>query len=354
MRLRSGRNFRFKSRPYSRAVVPRRNHPGRFGTIPRLSSSRSRFNFGGGRTSGIGVTGQYDRKQVYRKRFMPRRRKRIWRRFTRKVHAVSEKELGTRTVVFNTSVTGTNQTSGNHIWMNVALYGDTSTTSYLNDLNAMSALETQQNLNAPTVDYNVDRTSHILFQSGILDLTVRNTSTVNSGGVQTPDAQARLEVDVYEMTSKRQFVDSPTEVFTSIFDVFNDAAGDTFTIPNAGTGLTPNTRGVTPFDLPQALSRFGIRIWKKQKYLLNNGEAFTYQLRDPKRHSINHEKMVQTTGSNWPGLTRWLVIIAKLVPGSTVGSGAGQYTESLSLGITRKYMYKVEGINANGDAFIAA
>lgn len=351
MRLRSGRNFAFKSRAARRTFVRSRRLPGRFTTAPLLSSGRS--SFGQNRTSGIGVTGQYDRKQVYRKRFMPRRKKRIWKRFTRKVHAVAEKELGSRTVVFNKTQTGTNNTSGNHIWMNVALYPQASTTSYLNDLENISGLETQQPTNAPTVDYNVDASTRMLFQSGILDLTVRNTTTILSGGQQVASSEGRLEVDVYEVTSKRFFVDSGTEIFNSMFDIFNDASSDVQSIPSAPAGISPLTRGATPFDIPQALSRWGIRIWKKQKYLLNNGEAFTYQIRDPKRHSVNHEKMKQTNGANFPGLTRWLIIIAKLVPGGVVGTESGQFTESLSLGITRKYLYKVEGLNADGDAYFA-
>ena len=52
-------------------------------------------------TSGLGVTQQHDRRMVYRKRRMSRRLKRRWRNFSRKVLSVSEKDLGSRTVVRN-------------------------------------------------------------------------------------------------------------------------------------------------------------------------------------------------------------------------------------------------------------
>lgn len=346
MRLRNGKRIR-NSTFAPRRNVRRRNNPQRGASIPMVS----RRNFRG--TSGIGVTSHYDKKSVYRKKRMPRYRRRIWKRFIKKVNYVAEKDLGTRTVVFNKSVTGTNTTGAYHLIMNVALYGNQSTTSYLNDITSMAALETQQNIAAPTVDYNVDRTTKIMFQSAILDLTVRNTTTSKSGASQVADSQGRLEVDVYEITSSKPFTESTSLSYISLYEVLQAGANDTYTIPNGGAAVDALYRGTTPWDFPTALSRFKLKIWKKSKYILNNGEAFTYQIRDPKRHVFQHDRMTDLTGANWPGATRWLLIIGKLLPGGTVGTASdGQFTESLSLGITRKYMYKVEGINANGDCYV--
>lgn len=342
--LRSGKRTRPTSRMTPRRRVRRRLSQ-RGTTLPQVS--RSRF-----RTSGVGVTDHFDRKTVYRKHRMPRWRRRRWRSFTRKVKTISEKEYGTRTVVYNVSATFSNTTSGNQTNGSVYLYGQNSTTSYAADLAQIGALETQQAINAPTVDYNVDKTTKILFQSAVLDITVRNTSFFTTLGTLTgTDARLRMEVDAYECTVKRSAMDDITPILT-FGSLLNFGTSDTFDIPGAPASLTITLRGTTPFDVPDALSRFGIKIWKKTKYILNNGEAFTYQIRDPKRRVCTHESLLKTAGFNRPGWTRVVFFLGKLLPGIVpVGTLDGQATEQLTLGITRKYMYKVEGINANGDAY---
>ena len=86
---------------------------------------------------------------------------------------------------------------------------------------------------------------------------------------------------------------------------------------------------------------------------MNNNDTFTYQVRDPKRRVITEEKMREAVGGNLPRWTRHLLIIFKLVPGLTVGSTDGTYKEQLYMGITRKYFYKIEGVNADRDRYLA-
>lgn len=339
--LRSGKRTRPFSRGAGRRMVRRRLNP-RGATAPRVS--RQRF-----RTSGTGVTDHYDRKQVYRKRRMPRFRRRRWKAFSRKVKFVAEKEYGTRTVVFNRSITFNNANAGFQCLGYVYLYGNQSTDSWANDINSIGALETQQAINAPTVDYNVDKTTKVMFQSAILDITVRNTSFITLTGLG--DSSLRLEVDAYELSVNTPAINVLTARIT-VNELFGDGSTDTFTIPGAASGLAIQNRGATPFDIPMALSRYRIKIWKKTKYILNNGESFTYQVRDPKRRVITHQNMIADQGFNKRGWTRIIYFIAKLLPGTVLGAAAGQATEQLTVGATRKYMYKVEGINADGDAYL--
>ena len=73
-------------------------------------------------TSGIGVTIQHDARLVYRKRRMPYGRRKRWRSFANRVHAISEKELGSQQVVFNKSETWTNTDANKQLCANYALY----------------------------------------------------------------------------------------------------------------------------------------------------------------------------------------------------------------------------------------
>lgn len=316
---------------------------------------KKRFRSGNGKrvTSGVGVTTQHDQRRVYRKKGMPKRRKRIWKKFVKKIHAVAEKELGSRTVVFNSSQSFSNTTSGSQVTGSVTLYGQTSSLAYNNDLQNISNLENDYTApsvaNGPTV-YN---STKFLFQSGVLDVTFRNATTY--GDSSTVDSRGTLEVDVYELTVKNVSEQSSLTV-TQVDDLLNDNSSIS-SLPNVGgvTGsaaLTYTKRGVTPFDLTYSLSRWGIKIWKKTKYRLSPGETFTYQLRDPKRHVFNMKDLATDLGFNRK-ITRILYFTAKVVPGLTVGSSAAQFQERLTLGITRKYFYKLEGATDDRSLYIS-
>nr|WAE43018.1 MAG: capsid protein [Cressdnaviricota sp.] len=303
--------------------------------------------------SGRGTTTQHDRQSVYSKRSMPRGKKRQWRKFVSKVNAAAEKDLGTRTVVFNKSQAYGNTASTNQGYAYLALYSANGTgDSFMADLYNISNLENTGNPTA-AAGTTVDKTTKFLFKSGILDITVRNTSSINLAGVQTAAPEAKLEVDVYEITSPVEWDDTlgvKSDVSAALF------VGDTQTlnIGGAGTAIKPDLRGVTPWDMPAALSHYRLRIQKKTKYFLQNGETFTYQMRDPKRRKTDRSKMVNALGGNRPGWTKHLYFVFKLVPGLSIGTAVNTYTEQLTIGMTRKYFYKIMGVTEDRDQYLVA
>lgn len=303
-----------------------------------------------------GVTTQHDSKFIYAKRNMPRRKKRVWKRFMKKVHAISEKELGTRSVVFNTSQSSTITNDTLQVLQAITLYGNSSTASYNNDLRNIGNLENTGNPTA-TDDATIDDTTKFLFQSGVLDITIANRSVknVDVGGntVEEAASEAKLEVDLYEIIVRKNARDA-TGNFNSLLSLIQDGELAK-TIAGAATlggqGMDLDLRGVTPFDLPMSLSRFGIKILKKTKYFIPNGDTVTYQMRDPGRHVFARRELTQGEGFNYPGVTRCVLLVGKLIPGLTVGSLPGYYKARITTGMTRKYMYKVEGINETRDAY---
>lgn len=58
------------------------------------------------RTSGdnVGVTAERDYRIVYKKKSMPKAKKKQWKKFVKKVNAVLAKDLGTKSVLFNNTV----------------------------------------------------------------------------------------------------------------------------------------------------------------------------------------------------------------------------------------------------------
>lgn len=302
-------------------------------------------------TSGVGVTTQHDQRRVYTKRRMPRRMKRRWRKFSKKVLAISEKDLGTQQVMFNKQVNASNNLAGNQTIFSCALYGlRSATASHFNDLQQIATY----NANAATTSSTglfVGESTKILFQSAILDLTIRNGSTFFDGTTTGPSPYARMEVDVYELTM-RHTAEEQGAAYDTIDSIFNQNQQRTLPIGGGATSeIIYDRRGVTPFELSYALSRFGIKIWKKTKYQISNGDQITYQMRDPRRHSVVQREMQNQDGFNKPGLTKILYVTGKLAPGLTVGNTANTFQEALNIGITRKYMYKIENWTEDRTAF---
>ena len=206
------RGFRAGSRSRKR----RRVIPPITSGYKRLGAPRKGF------TSGRGVTREHDRQHIYRKRRMPWRKRRRWVRQIRRWNRISEKQLGSRTVVFNVSNDYENSTSGNQIVTTLGLYGWDSTNTYLNDLNAIAAYENEGDPTA-AAGVTINDTAKFMFTSGVLDMTIRNTSHL----FETPstiEADATLEVDIYEITMGRQAVNTESTTlarFVQLTEVFD-------------------------------------------------------------------------------------------------------------------------------------
>lgn len=301
-------------------------------------------------TSGQGVTEQYDKKTIYRKKYMPKGKKIRWRRFKRKIYAISEKTLGSRTYVVNTQSELTKSTSGEQLVFDLSLYGFKSNSNRHNDLNE---LVTKESTSAPSVQAPVivDLTTKFMFQSGILDLTVRNTSFNVEGASQVP---IQIEMDVYEIMIGKD-TDNTANDLNDITDLITKASNDTKQVGGGivvDNELSLNQRGVTPWDIPIALSRYRIKILKKTKYFLGSNQTMTYQYRDPKRRVVTKQRVTERSGYSRPGWTKTILMLAKPVPGYELGTGDGKATVRLNVGTTRKYLYKIEGANQSRDFYI--
>lgn len=316
--------------------------------------SRSSFAQAKKKRSGNGVTFQRDKTNVYRRKKMPYRKKKRWVRFVKKVNAVDERELGTRTVLFNKSVVFSNQSSGEQILGYVALYPlqcpiGPGFESHMNDLKGISGLENQASPTA-VLGERVGPSTKIMFHSAVLDITMRNTSFITGGELGSGNT---LEVDVYEIMSSKKWNDS-SGIKQNLVQVLEKGDNETPVIGGVGEAISIQKRGATPWELPAGISRYGLKIMKKTKYFLQPGQTLTYQLRDAARHVTTVGYLEDSQGANKPGWTKHVFFIAKSVPGVSVGTGNNQVSEALTVGVTRKYMYKVEGINETRDEYSIA
>lgn len=312
----------------------------------RLTARRARVPGSRG-TSGRGVTSEHPRQFIYRKKSMPRRMRKRWAKFSKKVKAVDEQGLGSRTAVFNNSVTMSTVLANKQILDGVALYPMKSTSAWMNDLANISALENVGANPTALAGQTVEGSTKMLFKSGVLDLTVRNTSNDGAGALL---ADATLEVDIYEVTVKNSYADTSGINYNTLKDYFT--RGDQVTKDLKGVpGSSPlslDDRGVTPWDLPYALSRNKIKIWKKTKFFINVGQTITYQIRDPKRRVTSVERLQTALTCTMNGWTKHVLFIAKFIPGFTISASV---VPELTLGVTRKYLWKIEGIRDDRDYY---
>lgn len=303
-------------------------------------------------TSGIGVTNHYDARQVYRKKRMPRGRRRRWKKFSRKVSFVAQKSWGTQQLVFNNSAVFSNTTAGNQLTGDFGLYGLRSSASAFNDLKAIGDAFNAA-IGTGGTGLIVDPSTKIYFHSGILDVTIRNTSTFQTGGVQSPAGEARLELDIYEI-SMRHTAEETGNTYNTLRDIFDTNESQTLAIGGALSEISRVKRGCCPFDYSYALSRFGVKIWKKTKYTLSNNDQMTYQIRDPKTHVTENRELVNQDGFNKPGWTKIVYFVGKLAPGLTIGSTDGTYQERVTVGLTRKYTCKVSNYSEDRTLYTVA
>lgn len=275
----------------------------------------------GSRTSsGQGVTSQYDRKVVYRRKRMPRLKRVRWVRFVKKVRSALLKEVGTKTVLRNSQQTYTDLTNNQGI-LTVTLYGkdgaDSSGAVGNQDLKDIFGNDSDLAL----------ATDRAKFASAILDITITNNSTVTDSSQQNTG----VEIDIYEITwTKKIDATRPTNVYYA-------AAANTNAINTLGTSLSITDRGATPFEFPEA-SALGAKIYKKTKIMLGQGEAATYQMRIAKNYNFRRD-FIDDNDDNFviPWVTKTLLFLIKGLP----TGDATKVLKSVQLGATRKYSYKV-------------
>lgn len=297
---------------------------------------RNRFKKHG--SYGKGVTNQYDRTNVYRKKRMPYRKRKRWSKFIKKVRAAENVTLGTRTRVFNSRILVTSTQIVNNqprqLFRSVCLYGNHDETSVNPQLGKV-----RNDIRQLTVDDpDISNSGSIQMISGIFDMTLVNAS------IDALNNPMGIELDVYLVTASKRFeVKTGGTVGSGSLESMFVNAIDTSDQIGSRSKLNTHDLGVTPFDVSLALSMCKIKILSKKKYFLPSGNQMTYQIRDPRNRLISKEISDNINGTNYPGVTKHLLLVAKGLPGAATvpTEGTNPYAVRLEIGLTRKYAYKV-------------
>lgn len=331
-------NWRYNMPPITR----RRNAAAR--TIQRSMRNWRSSGYSGGRTSRLNligrgsrdnlVTRQKDYASQYKFKKMPRYKKRRWKKFTKKVLAVTMKNYGKQTVVLNhRMVQSTNPGFQNAIAL--GLYGvngalDSNNTCGFDDLYRIFKNEPgiQRAGVAPGL---IPVSGKLLFGSGVIDYTIRNLS-----------ADFEAEVDIYTGWYRSDYEDVALKSANNPITVYQSAPS---TLIENGGDTNLGQRGVTLFDKPTGISATGYHVHKKMKVLLAPGQSSFYQHRDPGNHIVDWTN-VEKVGFAKAKLTYGVWIIFK----PTVSS-VEDAVITLAVGCTRKYGYTVMEDNVDKVAY---
>lgn len=288
-----------------------------------------------------GVTRQRDDKMLYKKRRMPAKKRKQWKKFVKKVNAVEIKDRGLQIVkynqngVSNTTVPalgqrykavhlyGTGGTAGEPGSRDLFLLGSDVEAKAVNWLKLLGG-----NIN-PTIP-NAKNLTEIRMQSAQLDLYIKNTGNVV------------LLIEVYHLWYVKNnncpsFGDTVGWV-DAVEQVKQEYDGTTV---SALAAVDLQTFNASMFDEPQFISKLGCTVKSVRQVYLGSGEIHHMQIRDPKNYNINLFNYRLQDGVNYQGyvdpkLTETYVVVAKNIDQTTEGT--------FTVNACRTYRYTVEGV----------
>lgn len=247
------------------------------------------------KSANFSMTTQHDSRLVYKKRRMPRRKRRVWRSFKRKAQYVSNTQNPRNTIVKTNYITGSCSVNQQMV-VTLSLYpGYNASDNALDDIRDCQALANQ------TFSDGQAQTTNQFFRSGFMEATIVNTKATT------------VYMDAYWCYAKKDSIITPQTILSNGFKSTTQAA-DGDNLPTAvGSAVTENTLGITPFQSSEFCQHFS--IWKKTRYILGQGQTVQLEWRDPKNRFLNPDSKFIT--GDWTVLRGWtktLVLIFYTVP----------------------------------------
>lgn len=291
-----------------------------------------------------GVTNQHDEKMIYRKKRMPKGKRKAWKKFTKKVKAVEIKDRGLQVIMYEGTKSVT-ATGGSANWLAAHFYGEgaglTSAKEVgLSDLqqlgkhaNLVNEKYTNANIggnnNFRTLDTsNVARRNDIRMQSAQIDVTLTNTGT-NAVCVVIYHLWYVSDTDVYGIDNAlAASQESPIQLTNG----FNS------TLPDL-TAVAPSQYDWKLFNQPGLISKLGCTVRSMKEVYLSPGQYHRMNIRDPRNYNISIDSV-----NNQTGVTFHTFSNVKRTESLFFHVKAPGGDSTVSMKATRTYRYTVEGV----------
>lgn len=205
------------------------------------------------------VTSQYDVRTWYKKKKMPRRRRKAWKKFKSKVQAVLNKEIAPTYFLYRTTTT-LSSLDNQQGWGSLMLYTAYGGAAPNNDLYQISVGLKGALGNQIGAKYR--------FESACLDVLLRNKGT-----------NIAL-IDVYTVYCRADLPDNYASPYVALTSFDSLANQDN----NADPKIADTDIGYTPFTCPLFCSFF--KVVKKRTLTLSGGAVTEMQMRDAKNRKL--------------------------------------------------------------------
>lgn len=291
-------------------------------------NQRNRYSRGG-----TGTSYQRDSKVVYTRKPAPRRIRKSYRKFAKRVNSVIDATAGTTQLVLSNGFSVLSGDDSQNMFA-VTLAGVNGTsTNWNGDLNRIMNVRAD----AQDTGVNVDRKIHM--KTMVLDCTFKN-DFVTPGVIQgdSPEFRDPVELDIYEFYVKKDAPFTAPEVLLTTEQTADVGASLSY------GALTPVEVGATPFNFRNVGSY--VTITKKTKHFIAPGNSVTYQLRESRNKWVPTVKIEDFTSAHFgiPGWTKGIFVVFKGTPwrdgnpaiGYTRRSAAARITGS----VTRIYNWR--------------
>lgn len=244
---------------------------------------------------------QHDNVPRYNYKRMPARKRRVWKRFIKKVrhvdlqmqplHVYTKKTLNAGTTAANVGNSFGYMIGGTTVTNNDELYQ-----MFKGAYNVASA--------AACAPYK------IYLKSLVLDMMITNTSTTT------------VILDVYRLQCKKDYATA-----SQLATQFNAAIGEVAADATAGT-LTATDISTTVFDAPNFCSYW--KVLSKREVILGSGQTTTMQMRKPSNKYIDG-KLISQNVQALPGYTEAFFIMWHGAPDATPNFSATAITVGTAL-----------------------
>lgn len=238
-----------------------------------------------------GVTNQHDEKTIYRKKRMPKGKRRAWKKFTKKVKAVELKDRGLQVVSYEGTKSCVAAPGGGN-WLAAHFYGEGAGVSSskevgLGDIqqvsrhaNAVAEKYTAANIlgnnNFRTLDTtNLNRRTSIRMQSGQMDVTITNTGS-SAVCITIYHLWYVTDVDVYGIENA---LNNQQESPIQLTNAFNSTIADM-------SAITPAQYDWKLFNQPNLISKLGATVRSMKEIYLSPGQYYRMEIRDPRNYEI--------------------------------------------------------------------
>lgn len=271
------------------------------------------------------VSSNHENRTLYKRKPMPKGKKKSWLRFKKKVTAVANSNAKKIEIYHKDAIDLSHgqdsQNSGDF-----SLYtGYNTSFSATQDLKRCFQVAAQNN----TSDF-ATASECLYFKSAVMNVTFYNAG----------DQPAYI--DLYWFYSTKSSIDTPHTLYTRGLATAPSGL-------NEGTGVgvakTSGTFGAQPF-MSRSFCQYN-KIYKVTKHLIPPSNTIEFQIKDPKNHLIKIPKIEMSDDilSQVKGLTQGFLAVTYGVPNNPAG-GAGQYGDAGTIYCRREVTYKFHQIDA--------